>query len=66
MWENPAVDLERRRICFVVGKPWPDLAGALRPADNLPTGSLVAVDLDSEKMYDTHDTSATTSERSMG
>ncbi len=47
VWQNPAVDLETRRIYFVVGNPSPDLDGAIRPGDNLYTDSLVAVDLDS-------------------
>jgi alcohol dehydrogenase (cytochrome c) len=46
VWQNPAVDLERKRIYFVVGNPSPDLDGRLRPGDNLYTNSLVAVDLD--------------------
>jgi len=47
VWQNPAVDLETRRIYFVVGNPSPDLDGSLRPGDNLYTDSLVSVDLDS-------------------
>jgi len=47
VWQNPAVDLETRRIYFVVGNPSPDLDGSLRPGDNLYTDSLVAVSLDS-------------------
>jgi alcohol dehydrogenase (cytochrome c) len=46
VWQNPAVDLESRRIYFVVGNPSPDLDGSLRPGDNLYTDSLVSVDLD--------------------
>jgi len=46
VWQNPAVDLERNRIYFVVGNPSPDLDGSLRPGDNLYTDSLVSVDLD--------------------
>ena len=46
VWQNPAVDLETRRIYFVVGNPSPDLDGSLRPGDNLYTDCLVAVDLD--------------------
>lgn len=46
VWQNPAVDLERNKIYFVVGNPSPDLDGGLRPGDNLYTDSLVAVDLD--------------------
>jgi alcohol dehydrogenase (cytochrome c) len=46
VWQNPAVDLETRRIYFVVGNPSPDLDGSLRPGDNLYTDSLVSVDLD--------------------
>lgn len=49
VWQNPAVDLERRRVYFVVGNPSPDLDGSLRPGDNLYTDSLVAVDLDTGK-----------------
>ena len=49
VWQNPAVDLETRRIYFVVGNPSPDLDGALRPGDNLYTDSLVSVDLDTGK-----------------
>jgi PQQ-dependent dehydrogenase (methanol/ethanol family) len=51
VWQNPAVDLERRKIYFVVGNPSPDLDGSLRPGDNLYTDSLVAVDLDSGKYH---------------
>lgn len=47
VWQNPAVDLDTRRIYFVVGNPSPDLDGSLRPGDNLYTDSLVSVDLDS-------------------
>ena len=46
VWQNPAVDLERKRIYFVVGNPSPDLDGSIRPGDNLYTDSLVSVDLD--------------------
>jgi alcohol dehydrogenase (cytochrome c) len=46
VWQNPAVDLENRRIYFVVGNPSPDLDGAIRPGDNLYTDSLVSVNLD--------------------
>ncbi|PWK59064.1 PQQ-dependent dehydrogenase (methanol/ethanol family) [Silicimonas algicola] len=46
VWQNPAVDLETRRLYFVVGNPSPDLDGSLRPGDNLYTDSLVSVDLD--------------------
>lgn len=45
VWQNPAVDLEKKRIYFVVGNPSPDLDGSIRPGDNLYTDSLVAVDL---------------------
>jgi alcohol dehydrogenase (cytochrome c) len=45
VWQNPAVDLERKRIYFVVGNPSPDLDGSIRPGDNLYTDSLVSVDL---------------------
>ena len=31
VWQNPAVDLGRNRIYFVVGNPSPDLDGSLRP-----------------------------------
>ena len=46
VWQNPAVDLETRRIYFVVGNPSPDLDGSLRPGDNLYTDSLVSLNLD--------------------
>ncbi|MDH5556479.1 MAG: PQQ-binding-like beta-propeller repeat protein, partial [Alphaproteobacteria bacterium] len=46
VWQNPAVDLKRNKIYFVVGNPSPDLDGSIRPGDNLYTDSLVAVDLD--------------------
>ena len=49
VWQNPAVDLETRRIYFVVGNPSPDLYGAVRPGDNLYTDSLVSLDLDTGK-----------------
>ncbi len=49
VWQNPAVDLERKRVYFVVGNPSPDLDGSIRPGDNLYTDSLVAVDLDTGK-----------------
>jgi PQQ-dependent dehydrogenase (methanol/ethanol family) len=46
VWQNPAVDLDARRIYFVVGNPSPDLDGSIRPGDNLSTDSLVSVNLD--------------------
>ena len=49
VWQNPAVDLVRRRIYFAVGNPSPDLDGSARPGDNLYTDSLVSVDLDTGK-----------------
>ncbi len=49
VWQNPAVDLETKRIYFVVGNPSPDLDGAIRPGDNLYTDSLVSVDLETGK-----------------
>jgi PQQ-dependent dehydrogenase (methanol/ethanol family) len=49
VWQNPAVDLDTRRIYFVVGNPSPDLDGSLRPGDNLYTDSLVSLDLDTGK-----------------
>ncbi|MGQ0485012.1 MAG: pyrroloquinoline quinone-dependent dehydrogenase [Hyphomicrobiales bacterium] len=48
-WQNQAVDLETKRIYFVVGNPSPDLDGSLRPGDNLYTNSLVSVDLETGK-----------------
>jgi PQQ-dependent dehydrogenase (methanol/ethanol family) len=51
VWQNPAVDLERNRIYFVVGNPSPDLDGSIRPGDNLYTESLVSVDLDTGKYF---------------
>ena len=53
VWQNPAVDLKRNKIYFVVGNPSPDLDGSIRPGDNLYTDSLVAVDLDTGK-YSCH------------
>src|SRR5665811_47294 len=49
VWQNPAVDLENKRIYFVVGNPSPDLDGSIRPGDNLYTDSLVSLDLDTGK-----------------
>ncbi|HXD05566.1 MAG TPA: PQQ-binding-like beta-propeller repeat protein [Burkholderiaceae bacterium] len=46
VWMAPAVDLEARRLWFVVGNPSPDLYGTERPGDNLYTDSIVAIDLD--------------------
>jgi alcohol dehydrogenase (cytochrome c) len=44
--QNPAVDLNTKRIYFVVGNPSPTLDGSLRPGDNLYTESLVSLELD--------------------
>ena len=49
IWQNPAVDLQTRRIYFVVGNPSPDMDGSVRPGDNLYTDSLVSVALDTGK-----------------
>ena len=49
VWQNPAVDLDNKRIYFVVGNPSPDLDGSIRPGDNLYTDSLVSVDLETGK-----------------
>ena len=49
IWQNPAVDLEKKRIYFVVGNPSPDLDGSIRPGDNLYTDSLVSLDLETGK-----------------
>jgi PQQ-dependent dehydrogenase (methanol/ethanol family) len=49
VWQNPAVDLETKRIYFMVGNPSPGLDGSIRPGDNLYTESLVSLDLDSGK-----------------
>src|SRR5271154_6632546 len=49
IWQNPSVDLNSRRIYFVVGNPASDLDGSVRPGDNLYTDSLVSVDLDTGK-----------------
>lgn len=49
VWQNPAVDLENKRIYFVVGNPSPDLDGSIRPGDNLYTDSLVSLDLGTGK-----------------
>jgi len=49
VWQNPAVDLERRRLYFLAGNPSPDLDGSIRPGDNLYTNSLISVNLDTGK-----------------
>jgi alcohol dehydrogenase (cytochrome c) len=49
VWQNPAVDLETKRIYFLAGNPSPDLDGSLRPGDNLYTNSLISVDLETGK-----------------
>src|SRR5262249_5675242 len=49
IWQTPSVDLQKRRVYFVVGNPSPDLDGSVRPGDNLYTDSLVSVDLDTGK-----------------
>ena len=51
VWQNPSIDFAAKRAYFVVGNPSPDLDGGLRPGDNLYTDSLVAVDLDSGKLF---------------
>ena len=42
VWQNPAVDLQTKRIYFGVGNPSPGLDGSIRPGDNLYTESLVS------------------------
>jgi glucose dehydrogenase len=49
IWQNPAVDVEKRRIYFVIGNPSPDFDGTVRPGDNLYTDSLVSINLDTGK-----------------
>jgi len=49
VWQNPAVDLKRRRLYFLAGNPSPDLDGSIRPGDNLYTNSLISVNLDTGK-----------------
>ena len=49
VWQTPAVDLETKRIYFVVGNPSPDFDGSLRPGDNIFTELLVSVELDTGK-----------------
>jgi PQQ-dependent dehydrogenase (methanol/ethanol family) len=49
VWQTPAVDLETKRIFFMVGNPSPGLDGSIRPGDNLYTESLVSLELDSGK-----------------
>src|SRR6476660_3452876 len=49
VWQNPAVDLQTKRIYFGVGNPSPGLDGSIRPGDNLYTEALVSLDLDSGK-----------------
>jgi alcohol dehydrogenase (cytochrome c) len=45
VWQTPAIDLETKRVYFVVGNPSPSLDGSLRPGDNIFTESLVSVEL---------------------
>jgi PQQ-dependent dehydrogenase (methanol/ethanol family) len=49
VWQNPSIDLAKKRIYFVVGNPSPTFDGSLRPGDNLYTDSLVSIDLDTGK-----------------
>jgi glucose dehydrogenase len=49
VWQNPAVDLEHKRIYFDGRQSLADLDGSLRPGDNLYTNSLVSVDLNTGK-----------------
>jgi alcohol dehydrogenase (cytochrome c) len=50
VWQAPAIDRELGLVIFAVGNPSPDLDGSIRPGDNLYTGSVVAVDLESGKL----------------
>ncbi len=50
VWQAPAVDRALKLVIFSVGNPSPDLDGAVRPGDNLYTGSVVAVDLETGKL----------------
>jgi alcohol dehydrogenase (cytochrome c) len=44
VWMTPAYDPASGTLYFGVGNPAPALAGAVRPGDNLYTGSIVALD----------------------
>ncbi len=49
VWHTPAVDPELGLIYFATGNPGPDLAGNVRPGDNLFTDSVVALDVKTGK-----------------
>ncbi|HEX6615178.1 MAG TPA: PQQ-dependent dehydrogenase, methanol/ethanol family [Gemmatimonadales bacterium] len=50
VWQAPAVDRDLGLVIFGVGNPSPDLDGSIRPGDNLYTGSIVAVDLETGRL----------------
>jgi alcohol dehydrogenase (cytochrome c) len=50
VWQAPAVDRELGLVIFGVGNPSPDLDGSVRPGDNLYTGSVVAVELETGRL----------------
>lgn len=50
VWQAPAVDRDLGLVIFAVGNPSPDLDGSIRPGDNLYTGSIVAVALETGRL----------------
>lgn len=49
-WMTPAVDTVRDTIYITTGNPAPDLAGAVRPGDDLYTDCIVALDASTGKI----------------
>jgi len=45
IWQTPSVDPELGMIYFSTGNPGPSMNGAVRPGDNLFTGSIIALDV---------------------
>jgi PQQ-dependent dehydrogenase (methanol/ethanol family) len=50
VWQAPAVDRALGLVIFGVGNPSPDLDGSIRPGDNLYTGSIVALELETGRL----------------
>jgi PQQ-dependent dehydrogenase (methanol/ethanol family) len=50
VWQAPAVDRDLGLVIFGVGNPSPDLDGSIRPGDNLYTGSIVALKLETGRL----------------
>jgi PQQ-dependent dehydrogenase (methanol/ethanol family) len=50
VWQAPAVDRDLGLVIFGVGNPSPDLDGSIRPGDNLYTGSIVALELETGRL----------------